>query len=63
MIAQTLKKSLQARTYLQTFSRFSFATAKGDGISDPKNPRVFLKVAKNGTLLGEMQFEVSFKKF
>ena len=40
-------------------SRFNFATANGDGVSDPKNPRVFFKVAKNGAPLGEIQFEVS----
>ena len=41
-----------------TGGRF-FATAKGDGISDPKNPRVFFRIAKNGTVMGDIQFEVS----
>ena len=44
-------------------SRFSFATAKGDGVSDPKNPKVFFTVAKNGSVLGDIKFEVSFSKF
>ena len=41
-----------------SFGRFSFATAQGNGISDPKNPKVFFKVSKNGAPIGEIQFEV-----
>ena len=37
----------------------SFATPHGDGISDPKNPRVFFSVAKNDVVIGDIQFEVS----
>ena len=36
-----------------------FATAKGDGITDAKNPKVFFEVAKNGASMGKIQFEVS----
>lgn len=35
-----------------------FATAGGDGISDPSNPRVFMEVAKNGESLGKLEFEL-----
>ena len=35
-----------------------FASATGDGISDPKNPRVFFKIAENGKVLGDIHFEV-----
>ena len=43
-------------------SRFSFATAAGHGISDPKNPRVYFKVSKNGAPIGEIQFEVKYNQ-
>jgi len=36
-----------------------FATANGDGVSSTKNPRVFFRIAKNGTVIGDIQFEVS----
>ena len=52
-----------APKYMASFGRFSFATANGDGVSDPKNPRVFFKVSKNGAPIGEIQFEVSTKNF
>ena len=52
---------IYARKPFFATARFTFASANGDGVSDPKNPRVFFKLAKNGKHIGRMQFEVSEK--
>ena len=63
MLTQALKNSLFRSQMIAPMSRFSFATANGDGVSDPKNPKVFFTVAKNGSVLGDIKFEVSYSKF
>merc|ERR1711871_1788919 len=50
--------AMQQATYLSQFSRMNLATANGDGVSDPKNPRVFFNVAMDGQDIGTLKFEL-----
>lgn len=45
----------------QLFMRRMFST--GINYSDPKNPKVFLQVSRDGQPLGKMTFEVTKIKF
>ena len=56
-----MQRQLFARRNLFNTPKFMFATANGDGVSDVQNPRVFFELAKNGSPLGRMEFEVSKK--
>ena len=59
MLSSAFRNTFVKRANFLNQTRFAFATANGDGISDPSNPKVFFKVSIAGQEVGDLKFEVS----
>ena len=56
-----LSTRIHCRSIIPQTLRY-FASPAGDGVSDPKNPRVFFEVGKDGKSIGKLTFEVNKRR-